>query len=208
MDRPARTGFQMAFRTGLAFPSGKATAAPGDGLARRYSWQWPLQLDIGSKVTEHVHVGGYATLLIGSEGNDVDIEEYCDDNDSNLENDISCSSYGSRTGVQVQYHFAPDQTTNPWVGYGLGFESHSQTLRDRPRRYSERTTSYGITYAKLDAGIDFRLPVGIGLYGEAAFGRFTSNRTYIRGERVFSGGIDNPSTHVWFLLGLRVVAFP
>jgi hypothetical protein len=58
-QRPARTGFQMAFRTGLAFPSGKASGTAGDSLARRYSWHWPLQLDLGSKVTEHVHVGGY-----------------------------------------------------------------------------------------------------------------------------------------------------
>jgi hypothetical protein len=198
----------MAFRTGLAFPSGKASGTAGDSLARRYSWHWPLQLDLGSKVTEHVHVGGYMGFSIGAEGNDIDVEEYCDDDDSNLENDISCNAYGFRIGAQAQYHFAPDQTTNPWLGYGIGIESHTQSLQDRPRGYSERTTASGITYAKLDAGLDFRLPVGLGIYGEAALGRYTKSTTYIRGERVSTGAIDDRDWHLWLIFGVRLVVFP
>src|SRR5688572_27293580 len=55
----AREGLQMAFSTGLRFPMGDASGAPGDTLAARYSYQLPLVLDIGSKVTPHVHLGGY-----------------------------------------------------------------------------------------------------------------------------------------------------
>ena len=206
--RPARTGFQMAFRTGVAFPLGKATQAPGDSLASRYSWQWPLQIDLGAKVTQHVHVGGYFTLAFGAEGDDAAIEQYCDDDDADLENDIGCSAVGFRLGVQGQYHFRPDQTVNPWLGYGLGLEATTQVLQDTPRGYEESTTSSGITYAKLDAGLDFRLPVGLGPYLEVAFGRFTKSSTRINGDSTFSGSIDERAWHAWFTLGVRLVVFP
>lgn len=206
--RPAHTGFQMAFRTGAAFPLGKATQQRGDSLARRYSWQWPLQIELGAKVTPNVHVGGYFTMAFGAEGDDAAIEEYCDDDDSNLENDIGCSALGLRLGVHAQYHFRPDQTVNPWLGYGIGFESTTQVLQDRPRGYEESTTASGITYAKLDAGLDFRLPVGLGPYLETAFGRFTKSSTNINGNKTFSGSIDDRAWHAWFTLGVRLVLFP
>jgi hypothetical protein len=198
----------MAFRTGLAFPAGKASDTPGDTLATRYSWQWPLQVELGAKVTEHVHVGAYFTLTFGAEGDDRDIEDYCDDDDADLQNDIGCTSVGLRLGVQAQYHFRPAQTVNPWLGYGIGFESMTQHLDDRARGYSERTTASGVTYAKLDGGLDFRLPVGLGFYGEFAFGRFTKSSTHINGEQVFSGSVDNGAWHFWTTLGLRLVIFP
>lgn len=198
----------MAIRTGVAFPSGKATAAPGDSLARRYSTQWPLHLDMGAKVTEHVNVGGYFTMAFGAEGNDRAIEDYCNDDDSNFENDISCSSYGVRFGVQAQYHFLPDQVTNPWLGYGIGIESATQRLLDEPRGYDEQTTATGITYAKLDAGLDLRLAVGLGLYAEAAIGRFNDSSTQINGQEVHEGKIDERAWHTWLTMGARLVIFP
>lgn len=206
--RPARTGFQMALRTGLAFPSGNATAAPGDSLARRYSKQWPLHLDLGAKVTEHVYLGGYFAFAFGAEGNDAAISEYCNDDDSNLENDISCSAHSVRFGVQAQYHFLPDEGTNPWLGYGVGIESTTQRLLDEPRGYDEQTTTTGITYAKLDAGLDFRLRVGLGLYAEAAIGRFTDSSTEVNGRKVYDGAIDERAWHMWLTTGARLVIFP
>src|SRR5690606_23072304 len=132
----------------------------------------------------------------------------CDDDDADLENDVSCNAVGVRLGAQVQYHFRPNQLTNPWVGYGIGFESMGQYLDDRERGYSERTTASGITFAKLDGGIDFRLGVGLGFYTELAFGRFTSSSTYINDSQTFSGKTKDRAVHVWTTLGFRLVIFP
>jgi hypothetical protein len=198
----------MAFRTGISSPHGSATGVAGDGLARRYSWQWPLHFDLGAKVTEAVHVGGYLSLAFGAEGSDRVVERYCDDDDSNLENDIGCTAFQIRVGVQAQYHFRPDQLANPWVGYGIGFESTTLAVDDRARGYQENTSASGITFAKLDGGLDFRLGVGLGPYVEAAVGRFTSSVTRINGERVFDGRVEEQAWHTWITVGVRLVVFP
>ncbi|HEX6275243.1 MAG TPA: hypothetical protein VFZ53_19520, partial [Polyangiaceae bacterium] len=112
---PATTGFQMAFRFGLAFPFGDATGAPLDTLGARYAWQVPLGLDIGGKLGPNVFVGGYLTYAFGAEGSDTLVEALCDDNDEDLENDVSCGASSLRFGLQVQYHFTPAEKTNGWI---------------------------------------------------------------------------------------------
>ena len=212
-ERPylkAREGLQMAFSTGLRFPMGDASGAPGDTLAARYSYQLPLVLDIGSKVTPHVHVGGYAGFAYGVEGNADAVEEYCDDDDDDLSNDISCATYAYKAGIQAQYHLAPSSRYNPWLGYGTGVELVSQSLNDSTRHFEERTLSTAFTVAKVDLGVDFRSRsgIGMGLYSEASVGRFLHSRTEINGETTYVGKVDDRAWHVWLGAGLRLVLFP
>ncbi|HEU5073793.1 MAG TPA: hypothetical protein VFU02_06465 [Polyangiaceae bacterium] len=206
----AREGLQMAFNTGLRFPMGDATAARGDTLAARYSYQLPLVFDIGSKVTPPVHVGGYAGFAWGAEGSADAVEEYCDDDDGDLSNDISCSTYAYKAGLQAQYHLAPSARYNPWLGYGAGVELVSQSLNDSTRRFEERTLSTALTLAKVDLGVDFRSRsgVGMGLYSEASVGRFVHSRTEINGDATYVGKVEDPAWHVWLGAGLRLVLFP
>lgn len=205
-----REGLQMAFSTGLRFPMGDATGAAGDTLAARYSYQLPLVVDIGSKVTRHVHVGGYAGFAYGAEGNADAVEEYCDDDDADLANDISCATYAYKAGLQAQYHLAPAARYNPWASYGAGVELVSQSLNDSTRRFEERTLSTALTVAKVDLGVDFRSRsgMGMGLYSEASVGRFVHSRTEINGETTYVGRVDDPTWHVWLGAGLRLVLFP
>lgn len=200
----------MAFSTGLRFPMGDASGAPGDTLAARYSYQLPLVFDIGSKVTPNVHVGGYAGVAIGAEGNADSVEDYCDDDDGDLANDISCATYAYKVGAQAQYHFAPSARYNPWLGYGAGVELVSQSLNDSTRGFEERTLSTALTVGKFDLGVDFRSRsgMGMGLYSEASVGRFVNSRTEINGEATYVGKVVDPAWHVWLGAGFRLVLFP
>jgi hypothetical protein len=207
---PARLGFQMAARLGLRFPTGQATGAPGDTLARRYSYQLPLALDVGYKVTKHVLLGGYLGFAYGAEGSQKDIDGYCEDDDSGLSNDVSCSVFDYRMGILGQYHFIPAGKYNPWLGYSFGLEAVSQTLNDKPRGFKENTLTIGITYAKLDGGMDFRGKdgLGFGIYSEAAIGRYVSSRTEINGYTTYAGPIDDQHWHAWLGGGIRAVLLP
>jgi len=212
-ERPylkAREGLQMAFSTGLRFPMGDASGALGDTLAARYSFQLPLVFDIGSKVTPNVHVGGYAGFAIGAEGNADSVEEYCDDDDGDLANDISCSVYAYKAGLQAQYHLAPSAAYNPWLGYGAGVELVSQSLNDSTRHFEERTLSTAVTLGKFDLGVDFRSRsgMGLGLFSEASVGRFVHSRTEINGDTTYVGKVVDPAWHVWLGAGVRLVLFP
>jgi hypothetical protein len=206
--RPARTGFQAAFRTGFSFPIADATGVASDTLARRYAWQVPLAVDLGAKVTPSIFIGSYLHLGFGSEGSDTEVSAYCDDNDSNLENDVSCSVVTVRLGIEGHYQLQPDQRVNPWFGYGIGFESAIQSLTDRQRGYSETNTSSGITYAQLSTGFDLRALLGFGPYAELALGRFNRATVEQNGRKVFSGDIEDRAWHGWLTLGVRMVVRP
>jgi hypothetical protein len=204
--RPAKTGFQAHFRTGVSAPMGDASGDPGDKLARRYAWQVPFALDLGAKVTRFVFVGGYLHLGFGAEGSDARVEDLCDDDDEDWENDVGCSAVSVRLGLEAQYHFEPAARMNPWLGYGIGFEAGIQSITDNTG-YRENNTASGITWAQLSGGLDFRHAVGIGPFAEFAFGRYTTTRTET-GNQVSTTKIDDRAWHVWTTVGLRMVVRP
>lgn len=206
--REASTGFQGALRLGFMFPGGRATGEDRDLLSSRYSWQLPITLDLGVKPSPHVFVGTYMGFSKGAEGNDTRIEGYCDDDDEDFENDISCDSYTLRIGLQAQYHALPDQRWNPWIGYGFGYILANQSIEDRERSRSEDTTVTGLTYAQISGGIDFRSALGVGPYGEVSIGRFNSTHTVIDNEDTFQGAIDERAIHYWLTIGVRLVVRP
>lgn len=205
---PARTGFQMALRTGFSFPMGEASGTASDTLGRRYAWQIPIAIDLGAKITRSIFIGTYLQVGFGGEGSDTEVTAFCDDNDHNFSNDVSCSVVTARIGLLANYQFSPDHVVNPWVGYGFGFESATQSLTDKQHGYSESTTASGLTYAQLAGGIDFRGAVGGGPYAELAIGRFLRSSTEQYGRRVYSGDIEDRAVHAWLTLGVRFVVRP
>jgi hypothetical protein len=201
---------QLALRTGLSIPLGDATGAPQDELRERYSVQVPFVFDIGAKFWPNVYIGGYLGFGVGAEGASDRVEELCDDKDSNDENDIACSAYTLRIGAEARYYFSPDETLDPWISYGIGFEAAGQSIDDRPQRRSEETTARGIEFARLGAGFDWRASrvFGLGPLVEVAFGQYTHTRTEVNGVETFDGPIDDRAMHSWATIGMRGVFFP
>lgn len=190
----------------MSVPAGKATGEPGDALARRYAWQIPFGLVLGSKLTREVFLGGYFHLGVGSEGSDREVEQLCDDDDADFENDVHCSALSVRLGVEAQYHFEPAAHLNPWLGYGVGFEAGVQSIGST-EGYRESTTSSGITWAQIGGGFDFRGAVGGGPFAELALGRYMSTHTEAQ-DQVAQTSIDDRAWHVWTSFGLRLVVRP
>jgi hypothetical protein len=205
--RPVASGFQAAFRTGLLVPFGDASGQSGDSLGRRYAWQIPFAIDLGGRFAESFFAGVYFGFGFGSTGSDPRLELACDDDDEDGENDIVCSVWTLRAGIEGNYSFLPGGHANPWVGYGIGYETSIASYTDRERGYSETVTSSGITWAQLSAGIDFRKGVGIGPFVEVAIGEFRKTTTEIGDER-FRLPMDDRALHAWIMLGGRLVTNP
>jgi hypothetical protein len=203
--REASRGFQMALRTGISIPVGDASGATNDSLSRRYSWQLPLVADIGAKVTDALFIGGYVGVAFGGLGSDALTSQHCEDE---AETDVDCSSFGFQLGAQAIYSLDPAAHWNPWVGYGIGYESTRQSISYEWRNYAEANTSSGITAAKLMLGADYRGAVGFGPYIEAAIGRFLRTSTELNDDTVHSGPLSNQAFHAWLTLGMRLVVMP
>ena len=201
---------QFALRTGLSIPLGDATGASGDEQRERYSVQVPFMFDIGAKFWPNVYIGGYMGAGIGGEGASDRVEELCEDNDGNGENDIQCSAYTLRIGVEARYYFAPAASIDPWVSYGIGFEAAAQSIDDHPRARKEETTVTGIEFARLGAGFDWRASrvFGFGPLFEIAAGQYMRTRTEVNGVETFDDSIEDRATHAWVTIGMRGVFFP
>src|SRR5678815_1099950 len=140
-------------------------------------------------------VGFYIGGALGSTGSDEHIDAACVDDDENGQNDIACTSTSGRIGIEAMYSFQPDDSLNPWIGYGLGFEVASASIRDNYRGYTESVTSTGITYADIAVGLDFRKKVGIGPFFDIALGQFNNTKTDLGSRGKFSYKIDDHAIH-------------
>jgi len=89
---PARTGFQIALRTGVAVPLGKIDE--GSKMSDTFTPQVPIIADIGVKVIPELFLGGYIGIAVGGVGDT--IKTACD------AVNVDCMSVGFRFGIEAQ----------------------------------------------------------------------------------------------------------
>jgi hypothetical protein len=191
----------------VLFPFGDATGEGNDSFGGRYAWQLPLAIDLGARFLESFYAGAYFGFGFGSTGSDSRLEAACTDDDDDGTNDIVCNVISLRAGISANYSFAPGGRTNPWIGYGFGFESTSATYTDHERNYQEDVTGHGLTLAQLAFGLDIRRAVGVGPFVEVAIGQFNKTTTTI-GDQKYSVAVRDRALHAWIMLGLRIVVNP
>ncbi|HWP09494.1 MAG TPA: hypothetical protein VNN72_27325 [Polyangiaceae bacterium] len=189
-------------------PFGDASGAPNDELARRYAWQIPLVIDVGGRFARSFFVGAYVGGALGSTGSDERIDAACVDDDENGHNDIACTSTSGRIGLEVAYSLQPDDSLNPWIGYGIGFEVASASMRDDYRGLTESVTSTGVTFADITVGLDFRKKIGIGPFFDVALGQFNNTTTDLGSRGRYKYKIEDRALHGWLTVGLRLVVNP
>jgi hypothetical protein len=202
---PARTGFQMDVRTGYSIPMGQtglALSGPGTvatsspvAMSDVTSAQVPFIVDIGGKVIPQLFLGGYFGLAFGGEAGLA--KTACEMNGG------ACVSVGVHLGLEAQYHILPGGPTNPWLGYGFGFESLG--VSSGQSNGDNDLTFGGLQFARLMGGVDFRLNrvFGVGPFVDLSFGRYSS----VKSGSV-STDISPTVTHEWLTLGARFVFFP
>jgi hypothetical protein len=202
---PAHVGFQIALRTGYAVPMGNARG-PNPGVTTQnlamsdaFSGQVPIFLEIGGKVVPNVFLGGYLGLGFGGPAGQFDT--LCQ------QGNLSCVTVGLRLGAEIQYHILPGESANPWIGYGIGYESIALGMSQGGQTYTDSLS--GIEFAHLMGGIDFRVnPIfGIGPFVDFSAGTYSSFHveTTLGNE---DGDIPTTTTHEWLAFGVRGTFFP
>ena len=196
---PVRLGFQLALRTGYAFRFGRVTAATGGEMSNTFSGQVPVLVEGGAKLTPNVFVGGYTSFAFGG-ASGAFYRTYCSGG-------RSCTSTSFRIGVEVQYHFRPAERLNPWVGYGIGYESTGVAASAGGTDLSLGYT--GFELAHLTAGLDVRLSrmFAVGPVADFAVGRYGSYRQVQNGS-ASDGTVGSGAAHEWLMLGARVTFLP
>jgi len=195
---PARTGFQMAVRTGFSLPMGESS--DGEDMSDIYSGQVPIFLDIGGKVIPNLFIGGYFGLGFGGAAGR--LGDICDAANA------TCTTVSVRLGVEAQYHFLPAGSANPWLGYGVGFESSGVGISAGGR--DGTVTLTGFEFGRFGGGVDFRISrtFGIGPFLDFSVGNYSHAKYDLPGTVTDEGSIANTATHEWLTFGVRGVFFP
>jgi hypothetical protein len=202
LDAPkARTGFEIAVRTGVAIPLGDRSK--DNKMSDSFGVHVPLVADIGFKVIPNLFLGGYVGLSVGGVGDA--IQKQCDSLN------VDCSSVGFRIGIQAQLHILPASKLNPWVGYGIGYEIAGASGSGGNNKFTAALG--GVELAHLMAGFDYRINriVAVGPFADFALGQYSiaSTETTIAGiVQKSDGDITDTSLHQWLLAGVRVTFFP
>jgi hypothetical protein len=197
----ARTGFQIAVRTGVAIPLGEVSK--DSKMSDSFGVQVPLIADIGGKVIPNLFIGGYLGISFGGVGDS--LKKACD------AVDVDCTSVGFRFGAQAQLHILPDAKLNPWVGYGIGYEIAGASGSKGSNKFTAALA--GVEFAHFMAGFDYRINrvVGIGPFADFALGQYSiasTEETVAGVSRKSDGDIKDTTLHQWLLVGVRVTFFP
>jgi len=119
-ERDTRTGFEASLSLAYAAPGGSATGAPGDNMTASFAGQFPIGIQIGWAVTPAFFIGPYGSVAPGGVGSAASgtCQTY----------DLNCSSISFHGGLAVEYRFNTPESIQPWIGYGIGYESASVAL--------------------------------------------------------------------------------
>lgn len=196
---PARHGFQMALRPGIAVPLGSTQKDVSQSDV--FGSQFAAAADFGVKLNDNFFVGGYIGIGIGGAGGKT--AQACDAAKAD------CSAVSARIGAEVQYHILPQGKINPWVGYGIGFESSGTS--QKVNAFTISTTRSGFELAHLMAGADFRISkdFGVGPVVDFSVGRYSkASVSGDLGAGADKSEIKDGAWHEWLTLGMRLTVFP
>jgi len=176
------------------------TAESGRPQSDAFAWQVPAVVEIGAKPIPELFVGATAGFAWGPVAGTLDAACRAEG--------LSCASNAYRVGLEAILYLLPSRRLDPWVGYGIGYES--TTLAYAKGRTSTSESYSGIELAHLMAGMDVRISrsVGIGPLVDVALGMYTGHSQDRTATRAPAERDVDGTVHAWVTLGARLVLFP
>jgi hypothetical protein len=154
-------------------------------------------LDLGYRTSRNWWLGISAQAGLGIYGN------ACPDK-------VKCSWSEVRIGASALYGFSPENSVNPWLGFGVGYEW--LRLWGLGKLAPETSVSgqrelLGGPQVNILGGVAFRLTdsLSIGPYASAAAGMYLTSHFLCRGaaQCESNSSVEEKAVHVWLSAGVR-----
>jgi outer membrane protein W len=196
-DGATASGIEVGLRAGYSIPLGNLDGGNGttaNKLSDLVSGRIPIWIDAGYRINPNMYVGAFFQYGLGSVSSSGGLSTECS------QNGVSCSIHDLEFGAMFAYHLMPDQTIDPWLGIGVGYETLSFSASAGGQ--SVDASASGFQFANLQLGADYKaMPnLGIGPFVSFSLGQYSSES---------SGGVSNPnlqtSMHEWLTFGIRGV---
>ncbi|HEX3851197.1 MAG TPA: hypothetical protein VHW01_09555, partial [Polyangiaceae bacterium] len=185
--------FEIGARLGVALPMGHfvgdSAGATMTSLSDAFVAEIPILIEAGYDVTPslmlgiHVQYGG----LIDKTGDG-----------TACPSGVSCSDHDIELGIEGQYHFAPSERIDAWVGLGFGYEQESETVSFEGQ--SQDYSLEGPQFLKLQGGTDFRIS---GLMTVGPFLSFSLAEYTKATNDGQSTDVPSKAVHEWLSLGVK-----
>ena len=194
-------GFAAVFSIGYATPSGDATGAPNDSLSSSFGSQVPLSLELGGNVTPSLFIGAYGTFAPGGAGSTLGTTCTTDQ--------LNCSSNSVHGGLAVRLRLLPGELVEPWIGYGVGYESNTVSASSSQSSATASVNVTGWEFGHFSAGVDFLAArmFAFGPFVDVAVGQYshihTESPTQTQDADIVTTGL-----HEWITVGVRTVIMP
>jgi outer membrane protein W len=194
-------GISLGLRTGYSLPMGRlnegyltssetaASSGSDSDLSAHVNAMVPIQIDAGYRISPNVWAGVFFQYGVGLVNSDK--LTFCKQD--------NCSIQDMSFGIQAHYHFLPENSLDPWLGAGLGYEMLVLDVSGLTRESS----GYRGFLASLQAGADFRPTpnFGLGPFVSVAFGHYDVS-TFSNGVVDDSSNMDG-EIHEWITIGAR-----
>jgi hypothetical protein len=191
-DRPR---IELGARLGYGLPLGDVdthdslSGAVGDPLGQTIGGMVPIWIDAGYRFAPRWVAGLFFVYAPGWLGGG--LHGACD-------SASDCSVFDMRAGVELQYHLAPQERWDPWLGAGLGYEWLHIGFSQR----SSPLWASGFELVNLQAGLDGAVGtrVRLGPFAAATAAVYSWNDS-LPSSNTFGG----QAMHGWVVLGIRGV---
>ena len=197
-------GFELFMRSGYAPAMGKVVGGGSDGsdnLNRFVAAQVPFWLDVGYRFADRIFVGAYVQLGLGINGQS--LKDSC----SGVPR-AHCSTEDFRLGMQSHVHLLPEETLDPWIGYGFGYERMSSSITQGSAESS--MTFQGYELANFQAGLDVLIAgsIRVGPFISFSLGQYSRAVIDCLGSGCSSSypttlKVTDKALHEWLLIGVR-----
>jgi hypothetical protein len=170
--------------------------ASGDDLGNIFSGQIPIWIDAGYRATPHLYGGAFFQYGVAFLADKLTSVAMCN-------NGMSCSGNDILVGVDFHYHFSPQETFDPWIGAGIGYEWLNVNLSQGSASASIQTK--GWQFLNLQLGGDYKVSpeFGIGPFVMLSLGQFDTASLSGNSGTNQSNSISNQALHEWFTIGAR-----
>ncbi len=183
---------EIGARLGVALPMGNfvadGTGTSSTSLSDAFAVRIPIMIEAGYDVTSHVMLGFHLQygIIVDKSG------------DSGCPSGSSCSDHDLEIGIEGQYHFAPSQPVDAWVGLGLGYEIEGETitLAGESQNYSLE----GPQFLKLQGGADLRVGRALTVGPFLSFSLAEYTKATNNGQTT---DIPAAALHEWLSLGVK-----
>jgi len=187
-------GLELGVRAGYGVPLG--TAGDNNSFSDGIKGMIPFWADVGYRIDSNWYLGGFFQFGLGFVGNKI--------LGCNVPG-ISCSVNDLRFGLNIHYHILPNQTLDPWVGIGAGYEIVNISASTQGASASLSTRGWEFGNAQLGLDYKFSSSFGAGPFVTFTVAQFSDQSASVNGQDVPGAGIMNKAIHEWLIFGLRGV---